>query len=81
MYNVICILLLTLASIPHSAADYQQELQVLADEVELLTAGPDGWDDTRRFERYLQISFDQTILSRPEFATGRGDPRWQDRCE
>lgn len=79
MYKVICVLLLILASIPHVTADYQQELKVLADEVELLTAGPDGWDDTRRFERYLQISFDQTILSRPEFATGRGDPRGQGR--
>lgn len=61
------------------AADYQEELLALATEVQQLTRNEPGWDDTQRFERYLEIARNQALLDDPELATQIGDPRGQGR--
>ena len=44
-----------------------------------LTANADGLSDEQRLQRFYAISYDLAMLEYPEFATGLGDPRGQDR--
>lgn len=60
-----------------AAADYQEELLALTTEVQQLTSNQPGWDDTQRFERYIEIARNQALLDDPELATQMGDPRGQ----
>ena len=72
-------LLLLIFSGAVAAADYREELLALATEVQQLTTNQPGWDDTKRFERYIEIARNQALLDDPELATQLGDPRGQGR--
>ena len=45
----------------------------------VLAGNESGLDDAQRLAEIIDISYDYTMLSFPEFATYRGDPRGQDR--
>ncbi len=78
MKNLFTLLWLLLFS-GSAAAGYQEELLALATEVQQLTTKPYALDDTKRFERYIEIARNQVLLDRPELATQIGDPRGQGR--
>jgi uncharacterized protein (DUF885 family) len=79
MKTLFVYLLLLVFSGAAVAADYQEELLALATEVQQLTTNQPGWDDTQRFERYIEIARNQALLDDPELATQIGDPRGQGR--
>ena len=79
MKKLLVYLLLLAFSGAAVAADYQQELLALATEVQQLTTNASRGDDTKRFERYIEIARNQALLDDPELATQLGDPRGQGR--
>jgi len=79
MKKLLVYLLLLAFSGAAVAADYQQELLALATEVQQLTTNASRGDDTKRFERYIEIARNQALLDDPELATQMGDPRGQGR--
>ena len=62
-----------------SMAESQAEIQALVDRMAGLAGDESGLDDAQRLAEIIDISYDYTMLSFPEFATYRGDPRGQDR--
>ena len=77
MKSLFVYLLLLVFSGAAVAADYQEELLALSTEVQQLTTKQPGWDDAKRFERYIEIARNQALLDDPELATQIGDPRGQ----
>jgi len=73
----ISLLLVLLA--PLANADYKDELAVLDARFQELADSKTGSSDSDRFQELVQMAYDYTILSHPEFATYLGDPRGQDR--
>ncbi len=73
---LLCALLLAAADV---LADYRDELEALRERVAQLAAADATGSDAERFAQLVDISYDYTMLSFPEFATYRGDPRGQDR--
>ncbi len=71
-------LLLTLFS-PLVMADYQDEIDTITARVIELGGEGTGKTDSDRFNELVEISYEYTMLSYPEFATYLGDPRGQDR--
>ena len=64
---------------PLVAADYKDEISVLSSRVQELTDAESSSSDSQRFNELVEIGYEYTILSYPEFATYLGDPRGQDR--
>ncbi len=64
---------------PLVSADYQDEIKALTSRVEVLADSKAGLSDAERFKELIDITYDYTMLSYPEFATFLGDPRGQDR--
>ena len=60
-------------------ADSHREIQTLVDRMAVLAGNESGLDDGQRRAEIIDISYHYTMLSFPEFATYRGDPRGQDR--
>ncbi len=73
---VISLLLLFSSTV---AADYKAEINTLTARVVELGEAKSKESDSERFAELIEISYEYTILSYPEFATYRGDPRGQDR--
>lgn len=62
-----------------SMADSQRVIQALVDRMAVLAGDESGLDDAQRLAEIIDISYDYTMLSYPEIATYRGDPRGQGR--
>ncbi|MDX1460122.1 MAG: hypothetical protein R3348_03620, partial [Xanthomonadales bacterium] len=60
-------------------ASEADSIELLMQQVQSLIENEQGMTDAQRFEALVDISYDYTVLSSPEFATFRGDPRGQDR--
>ena len=60
-------------------ASYQEELAGLRDRLQSLQGRQTNRSDAERFQALVDIGYDYTMLSYPEFATYRGDPRGADR--
>ena len=73
------IVLLCLSFSPLISADYQDEIKILTKRVESLGSSKTGLSDSERFAELVNITYEYTMLSFPEFATYLGDPRGQDR--
>ena len=80
MKKLVCAftLVMLLSSVSVSA-DYKDELATLTARVGELTGSDAGLTDSERFNELIEISYEYTMLSYPEFATFLGDPRGQDR--
>ncbi len=80
MKKLVCAftLVMLLSSLSVSA-DYKDELATLTARVGELTGSDAGLTDSERFNELIEISYEYTMLSYPEFATFLGDPRGQDR--
>lgn len=76
---ILWIVLLCLSFPPLISADYQAEIKVLTKRVEALGGSKTGLSDSERFAELVNITYEYTMLSFPEFATYLGDPRGQDR--
>jgi uncharacterized protein (DUF885 family) len=73
-----CIILL-LCCTQLAVADYRDELVALQARMQELSGSETGLSDSERFSELIQMGYDYTMLSFPEFATYLGDPRGQDR--
>lgn len=73
----VAILLLCLSSA--AVADYKDEIKALTERMLELAGNESGLSDSERFEEIVDITYEYTMLSYPEFATFLGDPRGQDR--
>jgi uncharacterized protein (DUF885 family) len=62
-----------------AAADWQQELRDLVAETQAIEANQAQMTESERLQELIRISYDYSMLSFPEFATFRGDPRGRDR--
>jgi uncharacterized protein (DUF885 family) len=62
-----------------SFAEYMDDIEALVERVAELTGQGSGLNDSERFAELVEISYNATMLSFPEFATFLGDPRGQDR--
>ena len=71
--------LFLLLTAPSVNADYQDEIKALTARVQELAEGEAGLNDSERFQALVDITYEYTLLSHPEFATFLGDPRGQDR--
>ena len=60
-------------------SDWRDETRTLMDQVAAVSAAPAGEDEAARFNSLVEASHDYFMLSYPEFATYRGDPRGRDR--
>jgi uncharacterized protein (DUF885 family) len=80
MKQSVLVLVLALAlATPQAWSDYRQDIQQLVDRMTELAGDDTGLDDSQRFGEIVSTSYDYSMLSYPEFATFRGDPRGQDR--
>jgi uncharacterized protein (DUF885 family) len=79
MKHIIILFLFFLFPLSTVSAEYLQQIQALMAEVVELTENEKQLGDTDRLERFFLISYDLDILENPEFATGLGDPRGQER--
>jgi len=71
---------LTMCHFPLLAiADYRDEIETLTSRVQALAGDGTGLDDSARFNELVDITYEYSMLSYPEFATFLGDPRGQDR--
>ena len=62
-----------------ASATWLDEVKTIHAEIGELTSNEQELTDSQRLERYYQLSYDLYMLERPQSATGRGDPRGQDR--
>jgi len=60
-------------------ADYKDELEALNTRMQELAGSKTGLNDSQRFNEIVDMTYEYTMLSYPEFATFLGDPRGQDR--
>ena len=60
-------------------ADYKDELNALNSRMQELAGSKTGLSDSQRFDEIVDMTYEYTMLSYPEFATFLGDPRGQDR--
>jgi len=61
------------------SADYNDELKALDTRMQELAGSKTGLNDSQRFNEIVDMTYEYTMLSYPEFATFLGDPRGQDR--
>jgi hypothetical protein len=73
---IIVWLLLGFSSMPF--ADYQDEIKALTARIQELSGTETGTSDSQRFKEIIDMTYDYTMLSYPEYATYLGDPRGQD---
>jgi uncharacterized protein (DUF885 family) len=62
-----------------AAADWREEIDAVVAEMQQLAGVGAGQDDSARFSRLIELYYDYSMVSYPEFATYLGDPRGQDR--
>ena len=79
MKKVILIAVLLLSFSSTVFCDYQDELEVLTARMQELADADTGLTDSERFTEIIDLTYEYTMLSFPEFATYLGDPRGQDR--
>jgi len=79
MKKIIIISLLLLSFSSGSFADYQDEIKALNVRMGELSGAETGLRDSERFQEIVDITYDYTMLSFPEYATYLGDPRGQNR--
>jgi uncharacterized protein (DUF885 family) len=79
MKKIIIALLLVMSFSSVSAGDYQDDINALTARLQEFSESKVGLSDSERFQEMVGISYEYTMLSRPEFATFLGDPRGQDR--
>ena len=76
------LLMLTFALLyfaPFANADYKDDLDMLNTRMQELAGSETGLTDSQRFNEIIDMAYEYTMLSYPEFATFLGDPRGQDR--
>ena len=71
-------LLLVVVS-PLANSDYKEDIAVLTNRTQELADSEADLSSSQRFQELVEISYEYTMLSYPEFATYLGDPRGQDR--
>ena len=79
MKKIIIVSLLLLSFSSSSLGDYQDEIKALTARMQELSGNETGLSDSERFKEIVDITYDYTMLSHPEYATYLGDPRGQDR--
>jgi uncharacterized protein (DUF885 family) len=79
MKKIAIALLLVMSFSSVSAGDYQDDINALTARLQEFSESKVGLSDSERFQEMVGISYEYTMLSRPEFATFLGDPRGQDR--
>jgi len=62
-----------------SFGDYQNEIKALNARMQEFSGDKTGLSDSERFKEIVDMTYDYTMLSHPEYATYLGDPRGQDR--
>ena len=79
MKRIIIVSLLLVSFSTGSFGDYQGEIKVLTARMQELSGDKTGLSDSERFKEIVDMTYDYTMLSHPEYATYLGDPRGQDR--
>lgn len=79
MKRTIFIVLLLLSFSSIAVCDYKHEIETLTVRMQELAGSETGLSDSERFEEIVDMTYEYTMLSFPEFATYLGDPRGQDR--
>ncbi len=79
MIRIIFVSLLLLGLSSTASADYQDDIKALTTRMQELSGGETGLSDSERFDEIVDMTYDYTMLSHPEFATLLGDLRGQDR--
>lgn len=79
MIRIIFLSLLILGLSSTASAGYQDDIKTLTARMQELSGAETGLSDSERFEELIDMTYDYTMLSHPEFATLLGDPRGQDR--
>ena len=79
MKKIILIAVLLLSFSSTVFGDYQDELKALTVRMHELAGAETGLNDSERFSEIVDLTYEYTMLSFPEFATYLGDPRGQDR--
>ncbi len=76
---IFLISVMLLSFCPLASADFLDEINALTTRVRVLAGGDTGLSDSARYHELVEITYEYTMLSYPEFATYLGDPRGQDR--
>ena len=79
MKKIIIVLLLLVSFSTGSFGDYQDEIKALTARMQELSGDKTGLSDSERFKEIVDMTYDYTMLSHPEYATYLGDPRGQDQ--
>ena len=79
MKKIVIVLLLLLGFSTGSFSDYRDEIKALTERMQELSSGKSDLSDSERFKEIVDMTYDYTMLSYPEYATYLGDPRGQDR--
>jgi len=79
MKKIVLIAVLLLSFSSTAFCDYQDELTTLTVRMQELAGTETGLTDSERFSEIVDLTYEYTMLSFPEFATYLGDPRGQDR--
>jgi uncharacterized protein (DUF885 family) len=79
MKKIILIAVLLLSFSTSVFCDYQDELKAITARMQEFAATDSGLTDSERFSEIVDLTYEYTMLSFPEFATFLGDPRGQDR--
>ncbi len=79
MKKIVLIAVLLLSFSSTAFCDYQDELKTLTVRMQELAGTETGLTDSERFSEIVDLTYEYTMLSFPEFATYLGDPRGQDR--
>ena len=79
MKKIIIVLLLLVSFSTDSFGNYQDEIKALTARMQELSGDKTRLNDSERFKEIVDMTYDYTMLSHPEYATYLGDPRGQDR--
>ena len=79
MKKIIIVSLLLVSFSTGSFGNYQDEIKALTARMQELSGDKTGLNDSERFKEIVDMTYDYTMLSHPEYATYLGDPRGQDR--
>jgi len=79
MKKIIVVSLLLVSFSTGSFGNYQDEIKALTARMQELSGDKTGLNDSERFKEIVDMTYDYTMLSHPEYATYLGDPRGQDR--
>jgi len=79
MKRIIIVSLLLVSFSTGSFGDYQNEIKALNARMQEFSGDKTGLSDSERFKEIVDMTYDYTMLSHPEYATYLGDPRGQDR--